>query len=234
MHLRTLLKVLTKLKRQEGQIRLKISMKIVPRVPQTWVRTMTFETYSGPIASTPEERMSRVFGNRIKGEPPKSTSRFVVGKPRSIAGVLVPSKPLEPDNCCMSGCVNCVWESYNDQVRYWRDQRIKALKEIEGTDYVWPEDWNPPLAQLDWKNVPESLKNRKRELMDSVNVSKIFTKRQSSLPQSVLDAKRRIRERRNRLPTESSDDEGWEGVPIYIKVFSEFERTKKNAKYKHP
>lgn len=37
-------------------------------------------------------------------------------KSRVIAGVLVPPKPDEPDNCCMSGCVNCVWERYREEL----------------------------------------------------------------------------------------------------------------------
>lgn len=32
-----------------------------------------------------------------------------VQKGTIVAGVRIPPKPLEPDNCCMSGCVNCTW-----------------------------------------------------------------------------------------------------------------------------
>ena len=36
-----------------------------------------------------------------------------------IAGVLVPPRPSEPDNCCMSGCVNCVWDRYREDLEEW-------------------------------------------------------------------------------------------------------------------
>ncbi|KAI5794284.1 oxidoreductase-like protein, partial [Peziza echinospora] len=28
-------------------------------------------------------------------------------------------KPEEPDNCCMSGCVNCVWDLYREDLEEW-------------------------------------------------------------------------------------------------------------------
>lgn len=28
-------------------------------------------------------------------------------------------RPEEPDNCCMSGCVNCVWDAYRDEMEAW-------------------------------------------------------------------------------------------------------------------
>ena len=48
-------------------------------------------------------------------------------------GVIVPPKPEEPDNCCMSGCFNCVWDGYREEMEMWADaneevDRRKAAK----------------------------------------------------------------------------------------------------------
>jgi predicted nucleic acid-binding Zn-ribbon protein len=43
-----------------------------------------------------------------------------------VAGVLVPPRPEEPDNCCMSGCVNCVWDRYRDDLEEWAAAETRA------------------------------------------------------------------------------------------------------------
>lgn len=102
---------------------------------------MTFEGNTQDISTSAEERMSTVFGGRLKGEPPKSTSRVLTGGMRKIAGVQVPAKPQEPDNCCMSGCVNCVWEIYSEDLRDWKHRRKEAAEKIKGTQEMWPKNW---------------------------------------------------------------------------------------------
>lgn len=113
--------------------------------------------YSVDDSLTAEERISKVFGGRIKGEAPKSSSRVARGEPRNIAGVMVPEKPLEPDNCCMSGCINCVWELYNDDVKEWNVQRKKAADLLVKKGGRWPDNFYPPVLRLKKDNLPLSL-----------------------------------------------------------------------------
>jgi len=71
-----------------------------------------------------------VFGSRLAG--PAERRREIDAKSSLIAGVLVPSRPQEPDNCCMSGCVNCVWDIYRDDLEEWaaksREARMKEMQ----------------------------------------------------------------------------------------------------------
>lgn len=74
-----------------------------------------------------DERLARakaVFGDRARDALERQ--RDLSSRSRMIAGVLVPPKPEEPDNCCMSGCVNCVWERYREEVEEFAD----AWKEV--------------------------------------------------------------------------------------------------------
>lgn len=54
-----------------------------------------------------------------------------------VAGVWVPPRPDEPDNCCMSGCVNCVWDRYRDELEEWaaaRKEADHALRKEKGLE----------------------------------------------------------------------------------------------------
>jgi len=45
---------------------------------------------------------------------------------QTVNGVPIPPRPAEPDNCCMSGCVHCVWDDYRDEVENWAERLRQA------------------------------------------------------------------------------------------------------------
>ncbi|KAL6251855.1 hypothetical protein RBB50_002065 [Rhinocladiella similis] len=66
-----------------------------------------------------QARARKLFGT-IEGSGYKSTTSETPDATwRTINGVPVPPRPAEPDNCCMSGCVHCVWDDYRDDVEAW-------------------------------------------------------------------------------------------------------------------
>ncbi|OLN97813.1 UPF0651 protein, mitochondrial [Colletotrichum chlorophyti] len=89
-----------------------------------------------PPPQTAAEKAAIVFGPALAG-PAERQHRLdeLRRKSTTIAGVLVPPRPEEPDNCCMSGCVNCVWERYREEMEEWSAANAEAqlkLKEQQG------------------------------------------------------------------------------------------------------
>ncbi|KAI0858458.1 oxidoreductase-like protein [Xylaria cubensis] len=78
--------------------------------------------------STAQEKARIIFGSRLAGPAEQRADRLQSIRDRSVrvAGVLVPPRPEEPDNCCMSGCVNCVWDRYRDDMEEWAAASARA------------------------------------------------------------------------------------------------------------
>lgn len=166
--------------------------------------SITFEgNYNIDENLSPEQRIERVFGGRIKGESPRSSSRMMRGEPRVIKGVTVPDRPIEPDNCCMSGCINCVWELFNEDVKDWNKKRREAAKKMAQTGGVWPEDFHPPIRHLKRENLPDSV------------AKEYFNKPKKESPTSVK---------------KEEEEESWGNVPVTIRVFAEMEKKMKEKK----
>ncbi|KAF2097899.1 hypothetical protein NA57DRAFT_76700 [Rhizodiscina lignyota] len=79
-----------------------------------------------------EEVLSKarvIFGSRLAG--PAERAEELHKASVEIAGVLVPPKPSEPDNCCMSGCVNCVWDRFRDELEEWASKSAEARSRLQ-------------------------------------------------------------------------------------------------------
>ncbi|KAI0460817.1 hypothetical protein LJB42_001552 [Komagataella kurtzmanii] len=120
---------------------------------------LTFDT-----VSSPEERKLRfeeVFGvNKTNVSSRRDLSHR--DEVKVIGGVRVPRKPIEPDNCCMSGCINCVWESFREDLKEWRTQTKQASHSLiaqgDAIKYKWPAGFDPPPKNLPRKYISEELR----------------------------------------------------------------------------
>ncbi|PVH83233.1 hypothetical protein DL98DRAFT_413374 [Cadophora sp. DSE1049] len=79
------------------------------------ISTVSADAESGP---------SILFSSRLSS--PLERRSEIQKKSVLVAGVWVPPKPDEPDNCCMSGCVNCVWDRYGEELEEWAAARKEA------------------------------------------------------------------------------------------------------------
>jgi hypothetical protein len=75
-----------------------------------------------------EAKARIVFGSRLAG--PVAHKAAKDRKSTNIAGILVPPRPAEPDNCCMSGCVNCVWDLYREDLEEWAAKATEAQAKL--------------------------------------------------------------------------------------------------------
>lgn len=89
-----------------------------------------------------EDKMSIVFGTRLAS--PGRSSRYDPGTVppestwKTVNGVAIPPRPSEPDNCCMSGCVHCVWDDFRDDMEDWAGRleqaRTRAMPQAPTAD----------------------------------------------------------------------------------------------------
>lgn len=81
---------------------------------------------------TKEERAKKLFGS-IHGSGYERRSERPEAVWQTINGVPVPPRPAEPDNCCMSGCVHCVWDDYRDDIEEWAGRLHEAQAKATAT-----------------------------------------------------------------------------------------------------
>lgn len=110
-----------------------------PAAPRATNTLPTGATNTLPTAAlTPAQgKASIVFGTRLAGPgpAPEVHKAAKLSRGETIAGVYVPPRPEEPDNCCMSGCVSCVMTTFLEDLEEWRDAKKAAelaLKKMSG------------------------------------------------------------------------------------------------------
>jgi hypothetical protein len=95
-----------------------------PPPPESLPRTQKEETL---------EKARIIFGSKLAG--PADRRKEIAAASQIIAGITVPPKPDEPDNCCMSGCVNCVWDMYRDEMEEWAEASAQARAAMQAQRY---------------------------------------------------------------------------------------------------
>jgi hypothetical protein len=104
--------------------------------------TTTTPAYPSSLEATKAQTLAKariVFGS--SGSSRREHKDQISAASKQIAGVKVPPKPKEPtgDDCCMSGCVNCVWDIYREEFEEWsaaskvaREKMVAMHKEGDG------------------------------------------------------------------------------------------------------
>ncbi|TLS21535.1 uncharacterized protein PpBr36_10278 [Pyricularia pennisetigena] len=92
-------------------------------------------SFTSPTPTPPPadaaEKARIVFGSPLAGPAARRERlRKMREKGKMVAGVLVPPKPEEPDHCCMSGCVDCVWDTFREEMEAWLAANAEAEKRL--------------------------------------------------------------------------------------------------------
>ncbi|TWU76036.1 hypothetical protein ED733_007283 [Metarhizium rileyi] len=114
-----------------------------PKMPATKPKSKAQSVAAGAPSSPPElepapppqtaqDRARIIFGSRLLG-PAEQRDKLALRRAKStyVAGVLVPPRPEEPDNCCMSGCVNCVWDQFREDMEEWSAKKMEAQRRLK-------------------------------------------------------------------------------------------------------
>ncbi|ORY61741.1 oxidoreductase-like protein [Pseudomassariella vexata] len=190
----------------------------------------TVDTSAAPVPTpssepkTAQEKAKIIFGSALAG-PAERAERLKAIKDRStlIAGVLVPPRPEEPDNCCMSGCVNCVWDRYRDEVEEWAFATAKAERTLQKQRAQGPVDVMGGVGAVKGQ---ELLKGPGAAMSSAVNEALSMDDDGGGSDTNwdvneVPDAK---------ISKNLWDEDLYKGVPVGIR---EFMRTEKKLKNRH-
>ncbi|KAI1341232.1 oxidoreductase-like protein [Xylariaceae sp. FL0016] len=173
---------------------------------------------SAPAPSPPElsaapanaqEKARIIFGSALAG-PMKRAERLEALRKKSklVGGVLVPPRPEEPDNCCMSGCVNCVWDRYRDEMEEWVSASKRADEALRAEGSASP---------------------RASSSEDGVNAMSMDDDGGGSETNWSMDELKKAAQR-PKIAKDLWDDDLYKNVPVGIR---EFMKQEKRLKEKH-
>ncbi|KAL8877341.1 MAG: hypothetical protein Q9198_004625 [Flavoplaca austrocitrina] len=108
-----------------------LSQPLASIAPTSFSPPATPHPSSIPSQSTePSRDPSILFGTPLAGP---SAARRRAGYDDTPGGL---ERPREPDNCCMSGCVNCVWDAYREEVEAWAARRKESISMAGGEEEI--------------------------------------------------------------------------------------------------
>ncbi|KAF2971683.1 hypothetical protein GQX73_g1861 [Xylaria multiplex] len=121
----------------------------------TTASTTTVPPQPSAEPATAQEKARIIFGSRLAG-PAERADRLQSIRDRStlVAGVLVPPRPEEPDNCCMSGCVNCVWDRYGEELEQWAAASAQAEEALKSEQTRGSIDVMEDVSTVEGMSVP--------------------------------------------------------------------------------
>jgi len=177
--------------------------------------------------ATAQEKARIIFGSRLQG-PFERAERLKAIKDNSkmVAGILVPPKPEEPDNCCMSGCVNCVWDRFRDEMEEWafastRAEQLLQAQEAQGDSNVHSDA--RPAKEL------EGLKGQATVGSNVGGVGAVVSNTMS-MDDDGGGSETNWPVERPKIAKDFWDDELYKDVPVGIR---EFMKTEKKLKERH-
>jgi hypothetical protein len=187
-------------------------------------------SYPSPSAepATAEEKARIIFGTRLAG-PEDRAKRLEAARSRStrIAGVLVPPKPQEPDNCCMSGCVNCVWDLFRDEMEEWASASAEAERRLQAQR---EREQGLPEALDSAGDVRGVEGSRRLGAVDVPQPGSVASEALSMDDDGGGSETNWPVEQQPKIAKDLWDDELYQGVPVGIR---EFMKTEKKLKQRH-
>ena len=177
--------------------------------------------------ATAQEKARIIFGSRLAG-PAERADRLQSIRNRStlIAGVLVPPRPEEPDNCCMSGCVNCVWDRYGEELEDWAAASARAEEALRAQKEKKKKQVAREASIKDTTRVSSQAPSSTSISMDDDGGGSETNWR----PEEIEKEKQMAKTDRPKIAKDLWDDELYRNVPVGIR---EFMKTEKKLKKKH-